>query len=244
MRIGIISDIHGNLEALQAVLADLESRQADEIVCLGDIVGYGAEPGVCLDIVLETCSVVVAGNHDHAAVGLLNAANFNPLAKHAMEYARDRLTASQRQQLRDLPIEAILGDLLLVHASPYRPEDFPYLHDLEDARLAFAERPFTIAVCGHTHVPLTFREIGEPDPEVRLSLNPTIDVSPPGRTICNVGSVGQPRDRDPRACFAIYDSAAQILELRRTSYDIESASGKIEAAGLPEALGRRLLAGV
>lgn len=243
MRIGLISDVHANIAALQAVLADLDRRGVDEIICLGDCIGYGPDPALCLDILFESCSAIVAGNHDHAAVGLLKDSSFNPLARQAVAYARDRLRPEQLDQLRELPLEIEREGLLLVHSSPFRPDEFPYLHSCDDAAEAFAARPFSVAVCGHTHVPLCFRSRGRP-PRISVSLNPAIDLSEPGRVLCNVGSVGQPRDRDPRASYALFDGAKRSIHLHRVAYDIRATSKKIVAAGLPEALGRRLFAGV
>lgn len=243
MRVGILSDVHANTEALLAVLSDLEASPVDRIVCLGDCVGYGADPGPCLDLLFERCDVIVAGNHDRAVVGMLDAASFNALARFAVTYSADRLSRAQLQRLRDLPLESYLEDLLLVHASPFQPEQFPYLQYPEDARVAFQNRDFSIAICGHTHVPLTFHT-DDPAHAVRVSLNPQVDLTQGGRYIVNVGSVGQPRDRDPRASYAIFDTASRRLSLHRVEYDVESAFAKIEAAGLPQALGRRLLVGV
>src|SRR5262249_45366249 len=143
--------------------------------------------------------------------------------------------------LATLPEEDTFGELLLVHASPARPQEFPYVRDAESALVEFDGRPFRIALYGHTHMPLVFHDDGE---RVSLSMRPCLELDASGRSLCNVGSVGQPRDQDPRACYAIYDSDAKTISFNRVEYDVESAFSRIRAAGLPEQLGSRLLVGV
>ncbi len=241
MRLAILSDVHGNLEALVAVLEDAAAQAATEFVCLGDVVGYGPDSGPCLDLILETCRITVAGNHDQAASGVLSDARFNSMAKAALDYARAGLSLQQQHKLRQLPMQETLAGLLLVHSSPVRPEEFPYVLEAWDARGVFREnQEFKAAVYGHTHVAVSFH--GEGD-RVTATLNPVVDLKAPGTFLCNVGSVGQPRDRDPRSCYAMYDSESGLLSRRRVEYDREKTAAKIEAAGLPEFLGQRLLAG-
>lgn len=242
MRTAILSDVHGNVEALTAVLEDIARRDVRATVCLGDCVGYGAEPGVCVDMLHDACSIIVAGNHDQAAAGTLDARRFNTLARQSAEYTRGRLTPAQRQLLRDLPLEAEHEGLLLVHASPVNPGRFPYIKDPAGAAQAFHGRRFDAAVYGHTHLPMSFHE--HEGGAISASLHPRVDLSVPGSFLVNVGSVGQPRDCDPRASYAIHDSEAATLQVRRVAYDIDSATEKIGASGLPAALGRRLLVGI
>ena len=241
MRVAIFSDVHANLEALRAVLDDVDRRRVDTRVCLGDSVGYGAEPNACLDLILESCSIVLAGNHDLAAAGGLADDRFSTMARDAVEFARRELTESQRAKLARLPDEDSLGDLHLVHATPHRPRDYVYVRDAAGALEQFESHPFRLAFYGHTHMPLVFRDDGE---RVTLTMKPNIELSRSDRHFCNVGSVGQPRDQDPRACYAIYDSVAHSIAFHRVEYDVEAASARIVAAGLPEQLGSRLLVGV
>jgi len=241
MRIALLSDVHANIDALRAVLADLDRRQVDVRVCLGDSVGYGPEPRECLDLLLESCATVLAGNHDLAASGRLGYARFSSIARDAVEFARQRLTPALRSRLGELPDEENLGDLLLVHASPTRPRDYAYVRDTAAALEQFDSHPFRIAFYGHTHMPVVFRDDGE---QVTLSLQPSVKLLPAGRYLCNVGSIGQPRDQDPRACYAIHDSTAQTIAFHRVEYDVDAASSRIRDAGLPEQLATRLLVGV
>lgn len=233
MRHAIISDIHGNLEALTKALSIIEERGADRIVCLGDIVGYGAEPNACVDLVRSRCSVVVLGNHDAAALDPSVAHDFNPIARRAVLWTSEQLTAENRSFLASLPLTAGDEQILFVHASPDTPQQWDYIVDNDDASVAF--RHFTQRLCfiGHTHVPGIFGRTG------RLK-----HITPEEQAIVNVGSIGQPRDGNPMLAFGIFDDAAWSYELIRSEYDIETAAAKIYAAKLPEELGNRLLYGM
>ncbi len=241
MRVAIISDVHANLDALRAVLDDIDRRAVDACVCLGDNVGYGAEPRACLDLIFESCKSVLAGNHDLAAAGQIADSRFATIARDAVAYSRRMLTREQRSKLALLPKEETFADCLLVHASPTNPADYPYIRQADAARDAFDSRAFKLALYGHTHLPLVFHDDGE---RVTLSMKPRVELIRADRYLCNVGSVGQPRDQDPRACYAIHDSSAHSIEFHRVEYDVEAASSRIRAAGLPEQLGTRLLVGV
>lgn len=241
MRVAILSDVHANAEALRAVLDDIERRNVRSIACLGDSVGYGAEPAECLDLLFQSCGSMIAGNHDLAATGRLEDSRFSAFARNAVTFARRLLTPSQRDRLARLPDEENLGELLLVHASPIDHEEFPYIRDVDLARASFEGRPFQIACYGHTHVPLVFAMSGT---RVSMTMNPRVELARDARYLVNVGSVGQPRDQDPRASYAIYDSDQRVVSFHRVAYDCEKASAKIRAAGLPEQLGDRLLVGV
>jgi diadenosine tetraphosphatase ApaH/serine/threonine PP2A family protein phosphatase len=236
----LLSDIHANLEALQAVLAAVDARKPGRILCLGDVVGYGASPNECLDLVRSRCEVVLLGNHDAASSGGPEAARFNVYARTAAEWTARTLTRDNREYLQKLPLTAPCESFFCVHASPATPRDWEYLLDRFDAEPQFAY--FTEPVCfiGHTHQPAVFQ--ADPDGTRSLPVG-TLRLDPARRYIVNVGSVGQPRDRDPRACFVVLHEGSGELEYVRVPYDIEGAQAKIRAAHLPEVLAARLATG-
>ncbi len=240
MRYAILSDIHGNLEALRAVLADC-AADADVVLCLGDTVGYGAEPLACVELVAETAEAVVGGNHEHAVAGRLDLAWFNRYARAAAEWTREQLDDDHRAYLGALPLVREVADATLVHASPAQPEEWDYLVSAEDGFAAFAHFATRWCFVGHSHVPAAW-SLGSSGPEhhpgvVRLPQERG------RRYIVNVGSVGQPRDRDPRAAYAMWDAEAGQVEIRRVPYDVATARRKIVDAGLPRFLADRLAAG-
>jgi len=240
MTTALISDIHGNLEALDAVLAEIETRRPRRVLCLGDVVGYGASPNECLAKVRERCGLVLLGNHDAAASGGPEAARFNIYARVAAEWTAKTLTRENREYLQRLPLTSSEGSSFLVHASPACPRDWEYLLDRFDAEPQF--HYFTEPICfiGHTHQPAVY--MADPAGTKSLPLS-NVTLAPDRRYIINVGSVGQPRDHDPRACFVVYHEAAGEVEFVRVPYDIEGAQAKIRAAQLPEVLAARLATG-
>lgn len=240
----MLSDIHGNLEALDAVLEALADERIDRYLCLGDIVGYGASPNACLDRVIGLTKDVIAGNHDHAAIGKLDVAAFNHHAAEAARWTMRQLTPAGRRHLGALPYTWQNGDLLAVHASPANPEEWIYLTSLWLADAAFDAMPGDIALCvvGHTHTPGIFEKRTAAD-RSRQTPAATLELESECRYIVNVGSVGQPRDGDPRAAYCVFDAGARRLEIKRVSYDVETAQRKIRAAGLPDMLAERLAYG-
>jgi len=240
MTTAILSDIHGNLEALDAVLAEIDRRRPDRVLCLGDIVGYGASPNECLDRVRQRCSVVLLGNHDAAASGGPEAARFNIYARVAAEWTMKTLTRDNREYLQRLPLTASENSFYLVHASPACPRDWEYLLDRFDAEPQF--HYFTESFCfiGHTHQPAVF--MADPGGTKSLPVG-TFRLDAVRRYIVNVGSVGQPRDKDPRACFVLFQEGSGEVEYVRVSYDVAGAQAKIRAAKLPEVLAARLQTG-
>ena len=225
MKLAFISDIHGNLPALEAVLKSIAVEGADRIICLGDLVGYGASPNECVDIIRERKIPCLLGNHDEAAVGRGVINYFNPLAREAIIWTMNRLTPQSRLFLESLPFIAGEDGMRLVHSSPHEPEAWHYLYTQSEARLAF--RAFSEPVCffGHTHFPVIFSDENE-------------------RRLINVGSVGQPRDRDPRACWGLYRSEMRAFQWVRVEYPIEQAAQMIRDAGLPPFLAQRLFSGI
>jgi len=237
--------VHGNLEALTAVLADAAERGAPAILCLGDAVGYGAEPGACIEAIGERAVACVAGNHEHGALGLMDLAWFNPVARTAALWTRDALAADQYRYLETLPLRAVVDEVTLVHASPRDPAEWDYLLSAEDGFDVFGDFDTRLCFVGHSHRPGVW-SLGSAGPDHDDAPRPgtpvTLDAG--RRYIVNVGSVGQPRDRDPRAAYAIWDQDARTVTIRRVGYDVRQAAMKIIAAGLPRALADRLADGV
>lgn len=237
MRYAILSDVHANLGALRAVLADA-ADQVDAILCLGDVVGYGAEPEGCIELVAERCQVVVAGNHEHAVAGLMALEWFNPYARAAAEWTRERLDDDHRTWLASLPLVREWEEATLVHASPRHPDEWQYVIAAEDGFRAFAS--FTTRLCfvGHSHLPGVWVEGSWGR---RHHLGPVdVAIEPGCRYLVNVGSVGQPRDRDARAAWALWDAEAKRIRIRRVPYDVTATRARIVTAGLPAFLGDRL----
>ena len=240
MRYAILSDIHGNLEALGAVLADAGPR-ADGVLCLGDIVGYGADPVACIERVAERAEAVVAGNHEHGVAGLLDLAWFNDRARAAAEWTRGRLDDDHRAWLAARPLVHAVHDATLVHASPARPEEWDYLVSAQDGYEAFAAFATRLCFVGHSHRPGAW-SVGSSGPAYEPGAT-DVAFEHGRRYLVNVGSVGQPRDRDPRAAYALWDVDAHRVTIRRVPYDVDAARRKILAAGLPRFLAERLSVG-
>ena len=240
MRYAVLSDVHANLEALRAVLADAAAH-ADDILCLGDVVGYGADPAACVDLLGTRARAVVAGNHERAVTGRLSLRWFNGYAAAAAEWTRERLDADCAAYLDALPLTTEIEDATLVHASPHQPDDWDYLVTEHDGLAAFEAFATRVCFVGHSHVPAMW-SLGSSGPDyARGDVDVSLDRG--RRYIVNVGSVGQPRDRDPRAAYAVWDVDQRRVSIRRVAYDVGAARGKIVAAGLPQFLADRLAAG-
>jgi diadenosine tetraphosphatase ApaH/serine/threonine PP2A family protein phosphatase len=241
MSMVILSDIHSNLESFQAVLKDFSRERVDQLLCLGDIVGYAADPDRCIEMLRGLTSDVVAGNHDWAAVGLTDIDYFNPVARAAIEWTAGIITPDHAAFLKSLPLTGSLPGMLLVHATPFQPEVWDYLFSLEDASQSFRHFDQQICFTGHSHYPIAFAQ----DKEGNISVirDSTFTLLDSYRYLINVGSVGQPRDGDPRAAYVIYKPEEASFTLRRVSYDITRTQRKIVAAGLPTLLAARLAAG-
>lgn len=245
MKAAVISDIHGNLEALVAVEQALGDLGADEVWCLGDIVGYGPNPNECVDRVRELCHrpggdlIIVLGNHDEASIGG-DISFFNPRAQAAALWTRSELTRECREFLGSLPLNLERDDALLVHASPFEPQLWHYIMGIHDAAYAFAHFNHRICLVGHSHYPLVAELDGG---VIRLLEGSEIPLRPGCRYLINVGSVGQPRDRDPRACFVTYEPDRNLATFHRVEYDVGTCQGKILKAGLPAMLAERLSIG-
>jgi len=240
MRYLIISDIHSNLAAFEAVLAD--AGPFDKVWCLGDMVGYGPDPNECVERLRGLPHVCVAGNHDWATLGKLDTEDFNPDAKRACLWTREQLSSSNLEYLEALPRSLIEEDFTLVHGSPRHPI-WEYILNPSIAQANFEHFDTRFCFVGHTHVPVIYRDNPNracdaliPSPGARLALGED-------RLIINPGSVGQPRDGDPRASYAILDSDKLTLEYRRIPYPIETTQARMVERGLPVRLIMRLAYG-
>ncbi len=237
----VISDVHANAEALRSALRDLKKRQIHDIYFLGDAVGYGPDPDESIEVLKSECKIMLAGNHDWGAAGLTDTESFNENAKIALAWTRGVLTAENNEILKTSPLKTEIKkmDITLVHATPYEPEHWHYLLNLSDARKNFAHMRTDICFVGHTHKPYI---IEKPlSGELRMD-KIKIQRKEGSRYIVNTGSIGQPRDRDPRACYAVVDDDS--IELVRTKYDIQATQKKMEDVGLPLPLIERLAYGL
>jgi len=233
----IVSDIHGNLEALEAVLADLERHRPASIVCLGDFVGYGAAPNECIARLRPLIEHAVVGNHDLAACGRIKLGYFNHNAALAARWTESALTPEHLEYLRGLPFQVQWRDALLVHASPASPEEWHYVLSPTDATEEFGAFTEQMCLIGHSHYPGTFVRSAD---AVRYTRVPEVRLENGHRYLVNVGSVGQPRDGDPRAAYLLYDELGRTIRHVRVEYDIEAAMRRILDAGLPRFLAERL----
>jgi len=236
--LALISDIHGNLQALEAILGRIEAMGIEEVVCLGDVVGYGADPNACLDRVRSVCTRVIMGNHDAAAVGMTSVEYFNSAARTAALWTGGQLSEENKAYLRSLPYGADFDRFRIVHATPDDPPAWKYLLTADSALLQFDYFSGSLLFYGHTHVPLTF-DLSEAG-DIAVSEEYELRLEEGHRYIINTGSVGQPRDGDPRAAFAVFDREKLRVTILREKYDIELAQRAILAAGLPPVLADRL----
>ncbi|MBI4569639.1 MAG: metallophosphoesterase family protein [Planctomycetes bacterium] len=239
MRYGIIGDIHANWDALQAALALLDQERVDKFICVGDVVGYGAEPSRCIQEVIAREMTCVAGNHDFAVCGKMSDSYFNAYARDAVIWTRNSLTDKEMDFLRQLPLVATVDDITVVHGALNYPDMFDYVQTCYDAKVCFEVQESRLAVFGHSHVPVCFFD----GPTTQYSLSYDLRLTGFPKTLLNVGSVGQPRDENPDACFVIYDTEAESVAIRRVAYDIDAAAQKIHKAGLPDVLAERLYYG-
>jgi len=237
----VISDVHSNAEALRSVLRDIKKRQIQDIFFLGDAVGYGPEPNESVGLLKSECKTIIAGNHDWGVLGLTETGSFNEYARIALAWTRGVLTADNYEILRTSPLKSEISerDITLVHATPCEPEQWHYLLTLSDAEINFTYMHTDICFIGHSHRPF----IIEMSFSGGLKTNKQeMHKTKGSRYIINAGSIGQPRDGDPRACYALVDESR--VELVRVGYDIQSTQKKMSEAGLPHALIERLSYGL
>ena len=241
MRVALISDIHANLEALTAVIENIADRNIDKILCLGDVIGYGSDPSPCLELVNRTCAVKLLGNHEYAALGMLSNEYYNNDARKSAEWTHQRLTDYDLSIISAFEMDHACEDMYLVHASPHEPERWHYILQPEMAHQAFQNFEGGICFFGHSHLPMIFVESPGQLPRAKAGHDFVPDRE--SRYLINVGSVGQPRDADPRACYAIFDSEEYDVTFARVPYDVETTQRKMEEAKLPRMLIERLSAG-
>lgn len=241
MRYGIFSDVHSNSQALDAVIEAFKLERIDRYFCVGDVVGYGANPKECIEKVKALALISVAGNHDWASVDLFSADYFNPAAKEAVFWTKRNLDDNSRYFLESLKLVYKNEDLILVHGTLENPQDFNYLVDDSSAWSTFRLMETEICFVGHSHIAGIFFK--DKDGWIYYRQGGSIEIKAENKYIVNVGSVGQPRDRNPDAAYCIYDSEKKEIQLKRIKYDIQAARKKIIEAGLPRFLGDRLTIG-
>jgi predicted phosphodiesterase len=239
MRFAILSDIHSNLEAFEAVLADARARECTQFVCLGDVVGYNANPHECVERVREMDCPIVKGNHDEQASLTESSRDFNELAEHAIEWTRDNLTEEDKEWLRGMRLQRQVRDFTIVHATLDTPAQWGYVFNNLDAAASFTYQHTAVCFFGHTHVPMAFIR-DEGIKRVRIE---QLRIDMTKKYFINTGSVGQPRDADWRAAYCIYHLDKNVVEQRRVKYDLATAQKKIIKAGLPRLLAERLAIG-
>ena len=237
MKYAVFGDVHANLEALTAVLEECQRLEVESYLCIGDIVGYNADPAPCMNEIKKLpLAGVVKGNHDEQASEETELAGFNAQAAMAIEWTRNNLSSEQRNWLKKLRLTMQIGKITIVHASLDSPKRWGYIFDKLSAGASFSYQFSQICFCGHSHVPLAFEKFGT----IQGGKYTEIKIQPGHKYLINVGSVGQPRDGDWRAAFVTYDSDIGLVTLHRLPYDIKKAQEKIIKAGLPERLALRL----
>ena len=244
MRVAVFSDIHSNLEALEAVLEHARRQKVDRYICLGDVVGYGANPNECIELLqsLPDCPCLL-GNHDAAVLGIPS--NMKPDARRVIVWTREVLTKNSLWFLTEMEDLIKWDNISFCHSNPYRPRNWYYVSEKTYISSSFARSKAKILFVGHTHVPVAITEkISSASISDHRRHSMVVPVAETNRQIFNGGSVGQPRDGDPRAAYLIYDTARQVVEFYRVAYDFRAAGEKILAAGLPKMYAQRLVNGL
>jgi len=239
MKFAIIADIHGNLEAFRVVLNDAQKQRCTHYACIGDVVGYGANPAECLALVRKMGMPCVKGNHDEYCSIDEQTEGFNPAAAEAVQWTRKQLSEDGRQWLRDLKYVRMVKNFTIVHATLDGPQRWGYVFDKLAAAASFPYQNTPVCFFGHTHVPVALIR----DSMVRGGTYSKFKIEAGKKYFINVGAVGQPRDGNPKAAYVVYDTVEGTIELRRLEYDIAAAQKKIRDAGLPERLAERLAYG-
>ncbi|HIG87084.1 MAG TPA: metallophosphoesterase [Planctomycetes bacterium] len=244
MRYAILGDIHANETALCAVLEDIANVGADRILCLGDLVGYGGSPSATLQILRDVAAISIRGNHDEACCGLMEPIFFNPSARAAAIWTKSILTSNEKQWLAELPLTIDLDECSLAHGTYDHAQEFRYLNSVDSALGSLKSMPRPVCFVGHTHLPVVVVQTEHAPESPSHTLSARIELDNIRRAVVNPGSVGQPRDEDPRAAWGLYLPDEPSYELRRVEYDIEKEAHAIRAAGLPAFLADRLHLGI
>ncbi len=241
MSYAVISDVHANLEALEEVLGDIENRKIKNIIFLGDAVGYGPNPNECVEMLQNSCKIMLAGNHDCAVTGITKTDYFNDFARMAIEWTAAVMTEKNKNSLKKMPLLKVMKkeNIFLVHSTPKEPDKWHYLLSLWDAETNFRHFEEKTCFLGHSHYPFIIERL--PSGEMLTHKN-VAGLGKTERYIINAGSVGQPRDGDPRACYAV--ASEERVEFVKIKYDIEKTQQKMRTAGLPLPLINRLSKGV
>jgi predicted phosphodiesterase len=244
MRVAILSDIHSNLEALSAALAVVDRERPDRVVCLGDVVGYGASVNECCQLIRSRAAVTLLGNHDAAVAGRMDYSFYYDAARHALDWTASRIDPEHLEWLRSLPYSHREGTIGYSHGSPVDPPSYDYVFALEQARelVPYFRTLADVTFVGHSHLCKTFALA--PSGEVSEVVSTRFRLRKGYKYVISVGSVGQPRDGDSRACLVTYDEASQEVQFHRTAYDVESSAQKIFDADLALNFGKRLFLGV
>ena len=241
MRYGIFSDVHSNLEAFTAVINAYKNENIDKYIFAGDIVGYAANPRECIALLKGIDPIAVCGNHDWAVAGKTSIDNFNEYAKAAVLWTKEAISNDEKKYLGDMELEYKNEDLTVVHGSLDDPEDFNYIFNFYDATKTLEVLKTRVCFVGHSHAPLIlYSDIKQENRFPKDIKQEKIKLEQDKKYLINVGSVGQPRDFDPRACYCVFDTDKKEIELKRVKYDIKTAQEKILRAGLPEILANRL----
>lgn len=242
MKYGIFSDVHSNLEAMTVVAQAMKTDGAEDYLCLGDFVGYYSNPDEVIEIIAGLkCWKMVMGNHDSALLGRTSLSKFSPPAAQAINWTQTHIKPQSRKFLEDLRMREEIGEIQLVHSSPFQSEEWHYLTSQEDLERNFRYFQGLICFFGHVHKPFIAEQ--KMDGSVRILQEQECRLQKDCRYLVNVGSVGQPRDNNPKTCYVMYDSTAKKLSIRRLDYDFETTAKKTLEAGLPDYLAQRLKTG-
>ncbi|MFA7343985.1 MAG: metallophosphoesterase family protein [Terrimicrobiaceae bacterium] len=241
--LAVLSDIHSNLDALEAVTAELDAADIDNVVCLGDVVGYAAYPEECINLIRRRGWHTVLGNHDDALDNTSAKEQMNDMANAGVRLAEKQVSGGNREWLGSLPMKLSRAHAVFTHASLDSSEEWPYLIDVESALLHFLEQQIPLCFVGHTHRPMVINWHHKAKLDVVVPTPEKIPLPRTGKTTINVGSVGQPRDGDPRACYTLYFPNTHHVEFRRVPYDVKAAQKAIRKAGLPPFAANRLAQG-
>lgn len=241
MRYGFFSDVHANIEALEAVAEDFQAQKLDQTMFLGDAVGYGASPNECLKLIHRLASRSLMGNHDYAALGLMEADYFNQYARESIEWTKTILENGSHEIMANFYLTYKFDILHLVHATPREPEAWHYILNLSEAEENFGYFTKRVCLIGHSHRPVIIKKFEDRHCFIHNETQATLEDE--FRYLINIGSVGQPRDGNPDACYLIYDTDAKVMQLRRVPYDVKKAQKKMKKAGLSQYLAERLSVG-